>query len=97
MIMIIQEWDEEDEQEELTDHDILALVNRLGSEGDECNGAGTGLGLVKTERLSHSQRVKAMKAALAHIEQQWEQLPPASHYRSAGATSSRGREPKLGP
>jgi hypothetical protein len=49
--MIIQEW-----MEELIDHDVIALVNQDGNEDDEDNCTGTGLGLVKTERLSHSER-----------------------------------------
>jgi hypothetical protein len=38
----IQEWMEKDEQQEQTDHDIIALVNRHGNENDEDNDAGTG-------------------------------------------------------
>jgi hypothetical protein len=43
MIMIMQKWGEEDQQEELTDYDIIALVNRVGNKDDEDNGAETGL------------------------------------------------------
>jgi hypothetical protein len=57
-----QEWMEKDEQQELTDHDIIGLVYR------DDDDAGTGLGLDKTERMSHSEGVKALEAELAYIE-----------------------------
>jgi hypothetical protein len=38
----IQEWMEKDEQE-LADHDIIVLVNRVDSEYDEDKDGGTGL------------------------------------------------------
>jgi hypothetical protein len=68
----IQEWTEKDEQQELTDNDIIALLNRDDSKDDEGNDAGTGLGLDKMERMSHSKGVKALEAALAYFEQQGE-------------------------
>jgi hypothetical protein len=55
----VQQWMEKDKQRELTDHDI-ALVNLDDNEDDEDNEAGTGLGLHKMERMSHSIGVKPL-------------------------------------
>jgi hypothetical protein len=43
-----------DEQQELTGHNIIALVNQDDNGDNEANGSGTGLGLDKME--SKSQR-----------------------------------------
>uniref|UniRef100_K7F4N8 HTH CENPB-type domain-containing protein n=1 Tax=Pelodiscus sinensis TaxID=13735 RepID=K7F4N8_PELSI len=58
----IQEWMEKDEQQELTDHFIIALVNQDEDEDTNDND--------KMERMSHSEGVKALEAALAYVQQQ---------------------------
>uniref|UniRef100_K7G5U3 DDE-1 domain-containing protein n=1 Tax=Pelodiscus sinensis TaxID=13735 RepID=K7G5U3_PELSI len=67
----IQKWMEKDEQQELTDHDIIALVNQddNGNEDDEVEDTNDN---DNTERISHSEKVKALEAALAYVEQQGE-------------------------
>jgi hypothetical protein len=62
-----QEWMEKDEQQELT----IALLNWDDSQ-DEDNDTDTGLGLDKTDRMSHSKGVKDLKVALGYAEQQGE-------------------------
>jgi hypothetical protein len=49
---VIQEWMEKDEQQELTDCEMIAVVNRDDNENVEDIDAGTGLELDKTERMS---------------------------------------------
>jgi hypothetical protein len=69
----IQVWMEKDEQQEVTDHKVIALVNRHGNENDEDNDIGAGeaqLGLDKMEGMS--KKVKAPEVALAYDEQQGE-------------------------
>nr|CAD7200543.1 unnamed protein product [Timema douglasi] len=49
----VQEWMEKDEQQELTDNCIIALVNHYDNEGDEDHETATELGLDKTEYKNH--------------------------------------------
>lgn len=49
---VIHKRMEKDEQQELTDHDIIAVVNRDDNENNEDIDAGTGLELDKAERMS---------------------------------------------
>jgi hypothetical protein len=51
----IQELMKKGRQQELTDRDIIAVVNRDDCEDDEDNGAGTGLGLGRMERMNHKE------------------------------------------
>jgi hypothetical protein len=67
----VQQWMEKDKQQELTDHDIITLLNLDDNEDDD-NEAGTGLGLHKLERMSHSIGVKPLEGVLAYVEQQGE-------------------------
>lgn len=53
---------DEDKQQELTDHDIKALVDWSDNEDDEDN-TWTGLGLDRMERISHSEGVKPLEEA----------------------------------
>uniref|UniRef100_K7GGY3 HTH CENPB-type domain-containing protein n=1 Tax=Pelodiscus sinensis TaxID=13735 RepID=K7GGY3_PELSI len=67
----IQESMENDEQQELTDRDIIALVNRDDNDNEDDEDEDTNDN-DKTERISHSEGVKALEAALAYVEQQGE-------------------------
>jgi hypothetical protein len=64
-------WREKDEQQELTHHNIIALVSRHGNENED-NDTGTGeaeLQVGNIKRMSHSKKIKAPEAALAFTEQ----------------------------
>jgi hypothetical protein len=47
----------------------LRALKRLGRHDNEDNDAGSGLGLGKTERMSHSEGVEAQEVALAYVLQ----------------------------
>jgi hypothetical protein len=54
----------ETSNKELTDCDIIALVNQVSSEDDGGNDARTVLGLAETERMSHSEELRAFRLTL---------------------------------
>jgi hypothetical protein len=54
---------EKDQQQELTNNDIIALLNVNGIEDDE----GSDSGLEKTDEMSRSEGIEALKAAVACV------------------------------
>lgn len=64
----IQEWMNSDEQHELTDGDIIAMVN--GAEVEDHGESDAESELQKEETINHSEGVKILEAALTYIEQQ---------------------------
>jgi hypothetical protein len=68
----VQQWMKKSKQKELTDHDVIALVNLVDGKDGEDNDTGTGLVLDETKRISHCKGVKPLEAVLAYIKQQGE-------------------------
>jgi hypothetical protein len=64
----IQEWLNQDKEKQLTDNDIVDLVNHAGDDDLEDYNEGPETG----DRMSHSEGLNSIKTALAYIEQQRE-------------------------
>lgn len=66
----IQEWMNSDEQHDLTDGDIIAMVN--GGKVEDHRESDAESELQKEDTINHSEGVKILEAALAYVEQQLE-------------------------
>jgi hypothetical protein len=62
----IQEWINQDKEQQLTDNGIVDLANHAGDDDLEDDNKGPG----KADRMSHSEGLNSIEAALAYVEQQ---------------------------